>query len=95
MITSVQRIAIKKLIGPKHVKKIHQYFIDNDIRSERREEVYAYGSIRDVYNGLASPIVEAGIWACVRDYIKLRKAEKEAKESLVESINQVVDEPAA
>ena len=95
MITSVQRIAIKKLLGSRNQEKLQRYFKQNGIVN-RNNEVYSDGFINQVFNGHKNnDQVEAGIWACVRFHIEKRNSARAEKESLVESINEVVDESAA
>ena len=95
MIAPVASKSIKKLLGKKAAQKLHDYFLKNKIEN-RDGIVYTYTFINNVLNGhKENPTVEAGIWACARHYIKKRKEEKAAKESLVESIKEVIDEPAA
>ena len=95
MIAPVARKAIKDLLGKNPTQKIQNYFKKNKVVN-RDQKVYSYNYISSVLSGLKeNPTVEAGIWACARHYIKKRQEEKAAKESLVESIKEVIDESAA
>lgn len=95
MISNVQREAIKKIIGKKHLKKILVFFKENNIKN-REGKLYSHSFVNDIFNGYKSnDNIEKGIWACARHYIRLRQVERKKELETVDQINALVDESAA
>jgi len=83
MITPEERSAILKVIGSKHVKKIHAYLVKNKILSPNKK-TYSKASISYILSGeRENEIVENAIFAYAHQKMIEKEKQQELRDLLV------------
>ncbi len=89
MITEQEKKLIKQVIGTRALSAIHTYFINNNITKDNGQP-YSKSHISNVLNGgISHDIIEEGIAKAATHYQELARKKAQAKQELIQKLQEV------